>query len=232
MRTTTIYAGLLFVTAAVTLPVLLTRDARSADHRDGPGPTADPASDINDLYTFLDGERLVMAMTLFPFATAEATFSDATQYIFHTSSGAEFGKTTVDVDVICTFAGGAAISCWVGDQDYVTGDPRDAAAPLVSASGKLSVFAGLRGDPFFFNLTGFVDTVTVVKGAAASLTFDGSGCPGTLSEVATADNPSRTNPDDFATANVLALVVAVDRSLVTQGGNIVSVWASTNKRSE
>ena len=95
----------------------------------------------------------------------------------------------------------------------------------------------------FFNLSGFVDTVAIVKGAAAGLTFDTAGCPSldaatskalvsTLSEVPSKENPSRQNPDDFVAANALAVVVSVDRGLVTKGGNVVSVWASTNKGNE
>jgi hypothetical protein len=129
----------------------------------------------------------------------------------------------------------------VGTEDYASGNPSDPNAPLTSASGKLKVFAGTRADPFFFNLSGFVDTVTIVKGAASSLTFDASGCPtvdaatsqalvSTLSEVASQADPSRTNPDDFANANVLALVVSIDKSVLTQGGSIMSIWASTNAR--
>jgi len=35
--------------------------------------------------------------------------------------------------------------------------------------------------------------------------------------------------DHFAGANTLAIVVQIDRALVTAGGSTVAVWASTNK---
>ncbi len=224
---------------AATAVVLGATTSYSADHRDAPATKADPASDINDVFTFVDGNDFVMAMTVFPFATTGASFSNATQYVFHTSSGSAFGKTTSNVDVICTFASATSIQCWVGGDDYVTGDPSNASG-LTSTSGKVKVFAGLRGDPFFFNLSGFMDTVATVEGAAGSLTFDGAGCPAvdqgtsdalvsTLKEVGSKANPSRASSDDFVAANGLALVVSVDKSLVTKGGNVVSVWASTNK---
>jgi hypothetical protein len=175
-----------------------------------------------------------------PFAMSGATFSNATQYVFHTSSGSVFGKTTADEDIICTFASEQSASCWVGSDDYVTGDPSNASAPLKSSSGRTMVFAGMRGDPFFFNLSGFMDTVTAVEAAAPQLKFDPSGCPaldkptstalvGKLAEIPSTANPARTNADDFVAANTLAIVVSVDKSLVTKGGDIVSVWASTNK---
>jgi len=212
------------------------RDARSSDH----GDAAAPASDIADLYAFVDQDRFVMMMTVFPFATPEATFSRTSLYVFHTSSGSEFGHTTMDLDVICRFASASSATCWLGTEDFVSGDPSDASAPLISESGNLAVFAGMRRDPFFFNLSGFRDTVALVRSAAPGLTFDASGCPSvdaatsqalltTLAEVPSRAEPGRTNPDDLATASVLALVVSVARSLVTRGGDSVSVWASTNE---
>lgn len=212
-------------------------DARSASPTEIPPGTPQGAAEIQDLFAFADKDQLVMAMT---FASPEQTFSTANQYVFHTSSGEAFGKTTSSTNVICTFASAQSVSCWVGEADYVTGDPSRSEVPLTSASGKLRVFAGLRADPRFFNLSGFVDTVAIVKGAAGALTFDSSGCPAvdgptssalvaTLRETGSKANPARTNPDDFFGANALSLVVAVDRALVASAGSIVSVWASTNK---
>jgi hypothetical protein len=218
----------------------LTSPVKSADHKDAPATTADPASDINDVYTFVDGGKFVMMMTVSPFAGAGAKFSDTTKYVFHTSSGAAFGTTTKDVDFICTFDAAQKIQCWAGTDDYVTGDASKADAPLTSTSGKMKVFAGLRADPFFFNLQGFKDVVTAVEGAAAGLTFNTSGCPAldaatstllvnTLKEKTSAAAPTKTQEDDFATANTLAIALSVDMSLVNGGGGFVSVWASTNK---
>jgi hypothetical protein len=220
--------------------------ARSADHRDSDANTADPTADINDVYTFLDGTNFVMAMTVFPFAAAKgvdggspaASFSNAVQYVFHTASGKVFGTTTATEDVICTFKSATNISCWVGTDDYVTGDPSDPSKPLTSASKKLQVFAGLRGDPFHFDLQGFKDVEGIYEGIAATTPVDGSACPdlsatqvtavvGTLAETSSVNNASKTVADDFATANSLAIVVSVDSSLVTKGGSLVSVWAAT-----
>lgn len=231
--------GLALVAAAAVGATTASR-SYSADHRDAPATTADPASDINDVYTFVDGNNFVAAMTVFPFATAGASFSDKTQYVFHTESQAAFGAPTpTKTDIICKFASNTSVQCWVGADEYVSGDP-SAATGLTSKDGKVKVFAGMRGDPFFFNLQGFKDTVSAVEAAAGGLTFDTSGCPAvdtatsnalinTLKETTSTINTAKTQADDFAKANVLALVVSVDRSLVTKGGNIVSVWASTNK---
>jgi len=169
------------------------------------------------------------------------------QYVFHTTSGSAFGKQTMPVDIICTFASQTNISCWVTPSgstaavDYVTGDPSSATTALASADGKVKVFAGLRGDPFHFNLCGFKDAIATVEANVGALTFDSSGCPtnvgtagftsvllGELSETTSSNScPSKTVADDFATADTLALVVSVDKSLVTGGGAFVSVWGAT-----
>jgi hypothetical protein len=229
----------LFAGAGVAV-LALASPAKSADHRDAPATTADPASDINDVFSFVDGSNFVLAMTITPFAGSTAKFSNSTQYVFHTSSGAAFGSTTSNVDFICTFDTAQKISCWGGTTEYVTGDASNASSPLTTTSGKMKVFAGLRSDPFFFNLQGFKDTVSLVDMAASSLTFDANGCPNvnaatstvlvnTLKEMTSTNNAMKTQADDFATANTLAIVLSVDKSLVTGGGPIVSVWASTNK---
>ena len=222
----------------------------SADHRDAPATSGDPASDINDVYAFMDGSNVVLAMTVFPLADASAKFSDKTQYVFHTSSGSAFGTTTSNVDVICTFDTAQKISCWVGTDDYVTGDA-SATAGISSTSGKTKVFAGKRADPFFFNLCGFRDAVGLVDSVEGTLTFDAAGCP-TVGSAATAiqaklaetgptadpgvssdpvttycKSTGRTGPDDFAGFNTLSIVVSVDKTLLNKGGALMSVWGAT-----
>jgi hypothetical protein len=168
-------------------------------------------------------------------AGAGSQFSNAVQYVFHTSSGASFGATTAKEDIICTFTAAQKISCWVGKDDYVTGDASGLAG-LASADGKVKVFAGLRADPFFFNLDGFNNTVATVEGAEGSLAFDQAGCPlldnGTASVLRTdLQTASDGGPpvDFFKSFNGLAIVISVDKSLVTKGGPVLSTWSSTNK---
>jgi hypothetical protein len=217
------------------------RLARSADHLDSPATKADPTVDINDLYGWMDGNNLVLALTVFPAAMGAtdaspgAQFSNKVQYVIHTSSGASFGNTTANEDIICTFDATQKISCWAGTDEYVTGDA-SAAAGLVSADGKFKVFAGLRADPFFFNLDGFKHTQATVESAAPSLMFDVAGCPVLDGPTAAALRTQlQTAPDGgapadfFAALNGLAIVVSVDKTLVTKGGAIVSTWASTHR---
>jgi hypothetical protein len=210
--------------------------AAAADHLDAPGAKADPAADLNDLYTFLDGDRVVFAMTVFPLADSGSKFSDKVQYVLNIESGPTFGVSADGTKLICTFDAAQKASCWLGTDEYASGDA-SAEVGLSSASGDLKVFAGLREDPFFFNLEGFNDAVSVVQSAGAQLTFDTAGCPaidastssalvGLLQGTSMGTQPAK---DFFATARTLAIVASVKKPLVTKGGAFVSVWASTHK---
>jgi uncharacterized protein DUF4331 len=164
-------------------------------------------------------------------------FSDSVQYVFHTASRPAFlAPAAGAVDVICQFDRAQRVSCWIGDEAFVQGDASGTAG-LTTADGRVRVFAGLRDDPFFFNLSGFRATARAVTGAASSLTFDPAGCPSLDAATSSAlvtqlQSAPGGGPavDDFAHFNVLALVLDVDKSLLTSGGPIVSVWASTNRR--
>ncbi len=213
------------------------RHAHSADHLDSPATKADSTSDINDVYSWMDGNNAVFIMTLYPNAPSTALFSNATQYVFHTTSYAAYGTTSNhNYDIICTFTGTTApqtTTCWGGNNEYVTGNA--STTGITSASGKFKVFAGLRSDPFFFNIDGFKATVAAVEAAGALPTND-AGCPtlapATALALATqlATAPDGGPPADFfATFNALAIVVSIDKSLVTSGGSVVSVWGGTYK---
>jgi hypothetical protein len=229
--------------ACLATAVIHPRLALSADHRDAPATKADPAADINDVYAFLDkpgnaATKVVLAMTVFPAAPAGAKFSDTVQYVLHTSSGPKFGAATTGLDVICQFDATQKASCWAGADEYVEGDASQAAG-LTSPSGKFKVFAGLRADPFFFNLAGFNDAVATVQKSAPLLTSNEAGCPnvdGVTSKTLTdklKGNPdaAAAGPEDFfAKLNGLAIVVELDKTVATKGGPVVSVWASTHRK--
>ncbi len=235
MRRTTLGIATLLSLAGGAAIVGYTTAARSADHLDSPAVIAEPAADINDQYAWMDGNNLVLAMTVFPAATAGAKFSDKVQYVFHTSSGAAFGTTTADLDIICTFNAAQVASCWAGTAEYVKGDASNITG-LASADGKFKVFAGLRADPFFFNVDGFKHTVATVESVAGTLTFDTAGCPALDAPTsALLRSQLQTSADGgpavdfFGPLNGLAIVVSIDKSLVNKGGPIMSAWTSTNR---
>jgi hypothetical protein len=210
----------------------------AADHKDGPAASADPAADITDVYSWMsaDKTKVELVMDLYAAAPAGAMFSDQTLYVFHLNSAATYGATPTETKIICGFDTTQKITCWVGASEMVTGDA-SVTTGITSASAKTKVFAGLRDDPFFFNLIGFKATAADVAAAASSLTFDPSGCP--MLDAATsstlvaqlAHGTSGAAPaNDFGGLNVESIVIEVDTALVTPGGKILGIWASTHKR--
>jgi len=233
--------------AVVALMTGVSWAAFAADHLDGAGmmhPTPSEA-DITDVYSWVDSANMIFVLDVAPLATNASKFSDKVQYVFHTESSAGFGSAGKKTDIICTFKTDQTISCWVGDQEYVTGDASKVAG-LKSASGKVTVFAGLRDDPFYFNLDGFKAAVSAVDAAEMMnpppFSFDPAGCPlldaatsGALVKALSTDPlsnpPGGKARDFFAGKNVLSIVLTVDKKIVTTGGPYVSVWASTNQGS-
>jgi len=232
-----------FILAVTTGAIAL----RAADHLDSPAAAADPTADITDVYAWMtpDASKVNLVMDVYANAPATAMFSDQVLYVFHVNSKQSFAATTAtETDVVCGFDATQKVSCWVGGADYVTGDasvlPGDGggAAGIASADGKVRVFTGLRDDPFFFNLAGFNATVAAVEAAAPGLTFDAAGCPAVnattsaalVTQLKTAADGSAAK-NFFAGFKVLALVVQVDKTLLTAGGSILGIWGSTNRRS-
>ncbi len=220
--------------------------AEGADHTDSPAVSGDPLNDITDFFAWMsdDAANVNLVMTINPFATEVTSFGNASQYVFHIHSRADFGATgEMEARVVCQFYDANAIECWVLDDsgsvvDYVTGDPSPTAG-IQSDSGAVRVFAGLRDDPFYFNLDGFARTVDTVRGAAGGLTFDEGGCPtvdaATSAELVrqlTTDADDSPATDDLQDANILALVVQIDKTLVNGGGPILATWASTHRAGE
>jgi len=228
--------------------LLVAHSTQAADHLDSPSTIANPMADITDVFAWntTDAMKVNLVMAISPGDPGTRMFGPSVQYVFHVSSTAGVTDTNrTETKVICTFASDTSVQCWVGDKDYVTGDPSGAAG-VTSADGKLKVWAGRRADPFFFNLNGFKDTVTTVLQAAQSPTFttDGAGCPtidaatgaalrAKLTEGAQGANThapcSGSSANCFQDLNVLAIVVQVDKSLLNEGSNkVLAVWGSTH----
>jgi len=199
----------------------------AADHLDAPAVAADPTADITDLHTWIDQSNAIFVLNVSPLATASTKFSDKVQYVIHTESSMSYGQAGQKSDIIVTFNASQKVSVWVGDKDYVTGDA-GATTGLASADGKFKVFAGLRDDPFFFNLVGFKETVNAVDAAAPSLVFDPAGCPKLSAATASVlVNQLKTGvggvapTDFFGGKNVLSIVLSIDKSLLNTGGPIL-----------
>lgn len=228
-------AGAIGAAALITVPTIAFI-ARGADHVDSPAAVAEPTADITDLYAWMDSTatKLNLVLNVHPFAGAAAQFSTAVDYVFHVNSSPGYGMVQTQTQILCRFYKAAHIECWL-DNEYVAGKA-DVPTGIASASGKLKVFAGLRDDPFFFNLVGFQETVKAVVAAAGSLTFDTQGCPAVSQPISTtlvnqlkAGVAGAAPANAFAGANVLSLVVQVDKALLTKTGPVLGVWASTHR---
>lgn len=228
-------------TGAALLLALGAAPALASDHRDGTAVTAAPETDINDLYTWMSSDQKItyMVMTVFPAAGPAAKFSDSAYYVFHINSRGKFidpMATPTSLDIICKFDAQQRIECW-GAGEYVAGNP-SILTGLQSRGGKLRVYAGLRKDPFFFNLDGFNDFRSTIKTALRAGQLqdnDANGCPNIampntlttrLRERPSA--PGSVPTDAFAKQNTLAIVVGIDTTLINPGGPIVSIWAGTH----
>jgi Domain of unknown function (DUF4331) len=194
--------GLLVIAAVA---ALLTIPALSADHLDAPAVKKDGRIDINDVYVFHPGSpqdlgKTVLAMTVNP---AAGVISGTT---FHPDAKYEFlvdkdGDAKAESTIRVQFAGVEG-----GQQGYklhvIGGNDgnvmvRGRTGEVVEENGVKS-FAGLRDDPFFFDLASF----------NAGATFCEPG-----------------DSDFFLGLNTSAIVIEVPTSML--GSGMVGVWGRT-----
>lgn len=214
--------------------------ALAADHRDGSMEGVQKEenipADINDVFAFIDNDKVILGMTVFPAATVNAKFSDAVVYVFRIHRHASFGAASDgSTDVFCSFEEDQTASCWINqDTDYANGDASDQAG-LESELGKFRVFAGLRADPFYFNLDGFNAARTAVFNAFGGVGLNLNGCPiidAAFGEAARGLLVTTSQDDNFfANLNTLAIVIEADKDLfVDDASPIMSVHAATHVR--
>ena len=215
---------------------LLATKGHAADHVDSPTLATNPMSDITDVYSWMTGSNLNLVMNVSPNDDGTQSFGPAVQYVFHVTSKAGLGvgaRGGTETQVILQFDSDARVECWVtsagsGTKDYLTGDPSNTAG-ITSITGKVKVFAGRRSDPFFFNATGFRTAVSSL--GLISPVPDLAGCPTAIDAAQAMGLRTQltTGPDAFLTANVMAIVVQLDKSLVNiEPNKTVAVWGSTH----
>jgi hypothetical protein len=193
--------------AAALAPLALlaaARLGRASDHLDGPRTTADPQSDITDVFAFTSPEspgRVVLAMAVTPYASSASAFSPLVDYAFRVQRVQAVSPLSLDAtarDVVCDFDDGAPqkVTCHAPGGLSATATVGDTSGGTAS-DGVMKVFAGLRSDPAFFDRQGAL--ATVASGRA-----------------------SFTGQNAFAGANVLAIVVELDstRFLLTADGGL------------
>jgi len=215
----------------------------AADHLDAPalgGATANgqiaPHSehgdrDINDVYVFRapdNSNRTVIAMTVNPAINLfGGNFGTSVRYIFNVDKNgdkkadlayvARFGRVDRDGDAkypeqayrIVKYTGSNARSFEQGTT-VAWGESNEGNA---NTRYSLRAWAGVRSDPFFFDLTGFIGTTTKLTTGTA------------VGGDALGNHPT----DFFANLNTNAIVLSIPNS---QLPDTIGVWATTQYRSD
>lgn len=214
--------GALLAAAALSATALVSGagPAGAADHLDAPGlssPAGINELDINDVYAF-EGQpgHTTLAVTVAPTATADTRFANKrSAYSLRLDlDGDAVEDRTYHVRTLFPFR---------GEQLTIIQEANGRAARSDRPQGRLvgvgitnkpfkvrgggRAFAGLRSDPFFFDLSGFLGTV------------EGQG-----------EDMLGQDPTDFFTdLNTLGIVIELPDELLNDGGQI-GVWATTSRQ--
>jgi hypothetical protein len=196
-----------------------------ADHTDGPLTMGDQSADIADVYSFRDGNDLVLAMTLSNVQAApqiqlgQSIFDPEVLYQFKIDDDGDAVEDLViqavvtgppndqEIHVVGPVAPTATgtMGKLVSGGPVTTVDVSTGATANIGTGNGLTVFAGVRDDPFFFDLTRFRE---ILAGQATSFAD-----PGT---------------NTFAGLNVYAIVVELPLSMLGDPADL-SVWGTTSR---
>ena len=178
--------------------------ALAADHAEAPGTQADPAADIADFYAWSDGSTVTAIVTYNPLMIPgdPAVYDADVLYTIHFDLDAD---AVSDHDIHVRF-GQNAEGSWGVQATGVPGAGAGVQGPVesvVAGPGSM-LYAGLRDDPFFFDIDGFTETVTT----------------GTLAFTAT---------DGIAGANVMTIALEFDAPSLLGAGTAFQTWATTSR---
>jgi hypothetical protein len=215
--------------------------ARADDHLDSPSAVNRPEADLTSLYAWTSGPSLEAKVNLI-LGVQHSELSTDIQYVFHVASGPSYGNLTDEVLIICQLDARRSVECWVGDQLYLRGDATSPAG-LLSPDGRLRIYAGPRDDPFFFNQAGYEEVLSQLRQDLTTAPRDAAFCP-TLPSATTNQLLTRLTQGlqggppvnhyrrdvNAAFGQITALILRVDKSLLTKGGDVLAIWASTHAR--
>ena len=216
---------------ALALTVLLVQKsgpstAGAADHLDAPGltpPGGDLRLDLTDIYAFRSGPGktvLVMNVNGLTKAGVQATFASglpsvaATKRAGYVLNVDNNGDARPDVVLRATFGapvanGTQAVSVTRNGKALVSGRTSAFGKATIASGGGARLFAGMRDDPFFFDLDGFINILSTKAGES----FLGCTAP---------------RNDKFAGSNVSSIAIELPSSLLTRkGSSMIGVWAAT-----
>ncbi|MGP6159615.1 MAG: DUF4331 family protein [Vulcanimicrobiaceae bacterium] len=228
--------------------------ARSFDLQDSPATVARPGADITDTYLFpspSNANNVVAVMDVHPLVPAgqgPTTFFDQSVLYtmkFDNSYGTEKSTTRPVEDLVIqisfgssgngtqqVFVYGPSAPNQTGNVTSLVNGGTINGTGLVnkafSTNTGLTVFAGARQDPFFFDLQQFYkilpdrDLGSTATGCLPAPRGNGT-CPQGF-------NPAGTASNFFSNVNVLSIVVEIPKSLVIPSGTgpVVAYWATTS----
>src|SRR5438034_9401039 len=199
---------------------------RASEHNDRMLLAGDPAADIADVYTFsspTNPANTVLAMTVsgfIPPSEASTTFFDPNVlYQWKIDNNGDAVEDLV-IQAFVTGTGGHQVMHFrgpaapsdIGATDRVIDGPETTTVPVTNGASPISAsrtgttpFAGVRDDPFFFDLVQFKK---IIAGQATSFRDPGV--------------------DSFAGTNVPASVVELPSALL--GGTRLAVWGTTSRQ--
>lgn len=213
--------------AAAMIAVVATAplSSRAADHLDAPNLASREDADINDVYVFQAATpgRTAIALTTSPAAGIIGPIDYATNVRYKINVDRN-GNAVEDLAYVVDFSAASGGSQAYTVTRYTGANARSLAQGVVlgggmrgainSLKGDGMVFAGLRADPFFFDLAAFKH---VVLGAANGRT---GFC----------DQPGHTGIDFFKDFNTNAIVIEVPNDELSDSDGAIGVWATTLDR--
>jgi hypothetical protein len=202
------------------------RNSSAADHVDAPGltpPGGNLQLDITDVYAFrARNGNTVLAMSVngltapgkrpvFASGAPTVAKTKAVTYWFRVDNN---GDAAADVNLAVTFGkanddGVQEMTVKRNGKLLVEGQTSAGKRVTINRSGAIKAYAGLRDDPFFFDLDGFINILSMERGKS----FLGCTSPRT---------------DFFAGKNVSAIIVELPASQLTRSGSsAIGVWSAT-----
>jgi hypothetical protein len=238
-----IVLGTILLAAALLATLLATQlggppSARAADHRDAPGlqpPGGDNRADITDIYAFespSDPSKSVLVVNVNGLTPAgePAYFGSVVPGVRSTKPIGYWllvdnnGDARADVRYRINFK-----QVKDGVQKYQVrrngkvlipfGHGRTTefgSAPVVASGGGIRAFAGMRDDPFFFDLNGFLNITAPLDNDPSNDAMSFIGC-----------NGQGSRPDAFAGTNISSIALEVPDSQLNGSGTNVGIWAAT-----
>lgn len=211
--------------------------ASAADHVDAPGLTPPGGNfqlDITDVYAWRAGNgNTVLAVNVNGLTKPgqNPVFASGVPGVGTTKSVAYWlrvdsnGDAVSDVDLKVTFSKPGANGVQVmkvsrNGKVLLTGKTSPTKAVTINRGGGIKAYAGLRDDPFFFDLAGYLDILAALD---TDTTNDAKSFVGCKSPRA----------DFFKGTNVSSIVLELPSSLLTAGGKSnIGVWAATTMGSK